>query len=226
MGECRCIRSVLLAWASLATGSALAFCPFPVPKACSMYFDNDTVFLGKVVRKREVPAAGSDVDDIEFTIEVESIFKGKPERVEKIYTENASARWSAEIGERRLVFARKGSVGNSCGPVDDPRRVSESIRAIRALSHAKDATIEGEVLRGSGPGSPPAKGVKVIVRGDRGLHEALTDRKGAFSLRLERGRYRIESNSLSPTVYSRQDADGFKLQRGQCAQFQFSSPAN
>jgi len=213
---------MLLAWASLATGSALAICTSPVPKVCSVYFDSDTVFLGKVVGKREVPAARDDVDDIEFTIEVERTFKGKPDRIEKVYTENASARWAAEIGERRLVFAVKSRVWNSSGPIDDPRRVSESIRAIRALSHAKDATIEGEVLRGSGPGSP-AKGVKVVVMGDRGLREALTDRKGAFSLRLEPGRYRIESNSLSPTVYSRQDAEGFKLQRGQCAQFQFSS---
>src|SRR5476651_2704224 len=89
----RSIRRMLLVWVSLTTGSALAICPFPVPKVCSTYFESDTVFLGKVVGKREVPAARHDVDDIEFTIEVERTFKGKPDRVEKVYTENASARW-------------------------------------------------------------------------------------------------------------------------------------
>jgi carboxypeptidase family protein len=220
------IPRLLLPLALIATESANAWCPAPVPKACSAFFDNDKVFYGKVVKATPLRHDGKEAsgeDSIEthrYTIEVEQALKGKVEAVETVDTENASNRWIADVGEARVVFARNGRTWGLCSPIDEARHASQTIREIRALPKARQGTIEGMVV---GPNGSPAAGVKVVVAGAGRSYDAITDKGGTFSVAVKPGRYRMASPGLEPTVpYGRQDVAEFEVAPGQCAQFQLS----
>jgi|KBSMisStaDraftv2_1062788.scaffolds.fasta_scaffold40748_1 hypothetical protein len=216
--------------ALIAAQSVNAFCIAPRLKVCSAFFDSDKVFYGKVVkitplREDGKEASGDDfIDANRYTVQVQQALKGSVKPVETVDTENASARWVADVGERRVVFVRDGQTWDSCSSIDDPRQVKATIDAIRALANSRNATIEGEVVAGYGGPSPtPVRGVKVVMAGRHRAYTALTDKRGAFSVAVEPGLYRITSPGLKATDYSRQDMGSFEVVPGQCAQLQLSS---
>lgn len=217
-GKNSCATAALFAGLAMASGSACSLCPYPALKVCSEFFRSDSVLLGKIAAVRRDEVAG----EIEFTIEVERTFKGKRGRLVKVRTEDASARWTARVGERRVAFIRGGMVGG-CGPIDDPGYVRKTIREIQALPLATGATIEGEVTEGTGPGWPPAQGVEILIAGGAVEYLTQTDRNGAFRINAPPGRYRIETAGLGPTFYSPTWGMEAELASGQCAQFQLST---
>ncbi len=219
----------MLAIASSVAQSASAWCPAPLVKACSAYFESDKVFYGTVAKVTPLRDDGKDASGedpvamLRYTIDVKQALKGEVKLVETVDTENSSSRWFAGVGERRIVFARHGEAWGLCSPIDEAAHGEQTMRAIQAIAKASKATVEGEVIAGSGPGSPPASGVKVVIVGAGRSYEATTDKRGAFSVAVEPGRYRIASPGLEPTIpYSRADVGGFQVARGQCAQFQLS----
>jgi hypothetical protein len=205
--------------ACLAAPSAWALCPAPAPKACAAFFESDQVFVGKVL---EVSRAGGE--RIVYTVEVGDVLRGKAGKVERVATENASARWIGEPGKTYVVFASRGKVGGRCSSLDEPEHVADTLRQIHALKGVRDATIEGEaVAGGGGPGAASVAGMKVRARSAAGVYySTVTDERGGFSLRVPPGTYSVKADGLMPSAYSRHDAGRFAVVAGQCAQFQFS----
>jgi hypothetical protein len=211
--------------AALTAQAAVAICPAPQLKVCSVFFESDKVFYGKVIKVTPIgfedrePGEDDLISRHRYTIAVEQRFKGKIGTVENVETDNDSGRWYSEVGERRVLFVRNGMVSGLCSPIDEGKHARETIRQIRALRAATGATIEGEVRRGSSYDPLPHR--KVVVFGANGRHEATTDREGAFLIRVKPGRYRLEPD-LHPWDYnaSTLNVHDFTLARGQCAQFQ------
>jgi hypothetical protein len=221
--ELTAARFVLLV-AVGAAGPAAALCPGPELKVCSVFFDSDKVFYGKVVRITPVGFDGGapGPDDLiakhRYTIAVEQRFKGKVGTVENVVTDNDSGRWHSRLGERRVLFVRDGQVGGLCSPIDEAAHARRTIAQIRALANASDATIEGEI--GRGHGTDFIQNYTVTAFGRDGEHKAVTDRNGRFGMRVAPGDYRL-ANDVTPSDYSyARDVHAFRVVRGQCAQFQ------
>lgn len=224
------VKSQLVLFGACATAQwAMAWCPAPEMKVCSAFFQSDKVFYGKVIRITPIgfdgkrPSKDDFIEKHRYTIKVERRLKGKVAAIENVETENTSTRWYSELGEHRVLFVNEGRVWGLCSSIDEAKRAKETIGKIEALRNARNATIEGEVIAGFGADWRPATGRRVSVSGSGRSYEATTDGRGLFTITVEPGHYRIESQDLYPTdPYSRDDVGGFDLVRGQCAQFQLS----
>jgi hypothetical protein len=223
------VRSQLVFFGICMTAQwAVAWCPAPEMKVCSAFFQSDKVFYGKVIKITPIgfdgkrPGKDDAIEKHRYTIKVEQRFKGKVAAIENVETQNTTTRWYSKQGEHRVLFVNDRRVWGLCSPIDEAQHAKETMRTIRAQQNARTATIEGEVYAGFGP-DHPVRGNRVSVTGSGRSYEATTDGRGIFSIAVEPGHYRIESQDLHPIEpYSRNDVGGFDLVRGQCAQFQFS----
>jgi hypothetical protein len=223
-------RMLLAAIAGLSAADADAICPRPEPKVCSAYFDSDQVFLGRVTRVERLEAdpraaaRSGDVGWLRYTMQVERHIKGRVGKVERLLSEDASARWDARVGERRLVFVRAGEVHATCGPLDHAASLPAALAALRALARARSGTIEGEVVARGPDGLAPVAGHRIEVRGTTGVTSAITDAAGRFRIVATPGRYAFEpALPAADPIESRDDTDGFTVGRGECAQFRLST---
>jgi hypothetical protein len=193
-------------------GGAEASVRTPV-KVCSAYFEADQVFVGRVT---SVDRLGMT---IRYHLQVERTVKGTPADSRIVESENTAERWTAEPGERRVVFARNGQVGNWSDPLDRPSQVGNTLQGIETIGKATTATIEGEVVD-----VKPLGGHQMIVNGGGKRYSRYTDEEGQFEFRLPPGQYKLDVKPLgyALTTYSRDDMEGFSLAAGQCALFRFA----
>jgi hypothetical protein len=220
----------LAAMLAALPAAALAICPRPEPKVCSEYFASDQVFVGRVTRVERLasdPRPGHHHDGtgwLRYTVRVERHIKGRVGSVERLLSEDASARWGAEVGHRRLVFARGGEVHATCGPLDDPAHLPRALADIRALARDRTATIEGEVVTSTAQGLHHVAGHRIVVHGATGRLESVTDSAGRFRIAVPPGRYAFDPALPTAGPFeSRDSAGAFFLQRGECAQFRLLS---
>ncbi len=222
------------AWATfllVAAPSALAYCPMPEPKICSVFFGSDKVFYGTVNRVEHVGAHGvvtnpdEDWENYRYTVAVREAFKADVAPTETVTSGNDSARWVATVGERRMFYVTQGQVGSLCSPIDEGKNAKRAIAQIRALPDAHGATVEGAIVDTQRPWHPMA-GTRITVLGGGRTYTAITNRAGEFRIDVPPGRYRIETSWRDVEPYSRPDTGGFEVVRGQCAQFLLTpSPA-
>lgn len=205
----------------LSPAAAWAICPYPVPKACSAYFENDTVFVGTVMSHEYVGHYER------FEVRVSRVFRGSVAPTAVVYTGNDTGRVLWDVGRESVVFAwhEKGRLlsGGDCGPLSDPNKVSEAVSEIEALQRSGETSVEGEVLRTlpEGAGVP---GVPIRVFGDGRRYGTTSDARGRFRLLVVPGRYRIEvdpKTARHSDYNGRIDLNDLVLVRGQCAQLQF-----
>lgn len=155
---------------------------------------------------------------IRYHMQVERTVKGTPAETRIVDSENTADRWTAEPGERRVVFARNGQVGNWSDPVDRPSQVFNTLSGIETIGKATTATIAGEVVD-----IKPLGGHQMIVNGGGKRYSMFTDEEGQFEFRLAPGQYRLDVRPLGYklTPYSRDDIESINLAPGQCALFRF-----
>src|SRR5690349_16091954 len=123
----RLIRSFIAVALLALAGGALAAGRPPPAKVCSAYFEADEVFVGRVT---SVDRLGMT---IRYHMQVERTVKGTPAETRIVDSENTADRWTAEPGERRVVFARNGQVGNWSDPVDRPSQVFNTLSGIETI---------------------------------------------------------------------------------------------
>jgi hypothetical protein len=218
------VKRALLGAFLLYAHAAHGLCPAPPTKACNAWFAADQVFLGKVTRIEYINEGKADAEVV-YTVAVEKPLKGKAARVEKVRSLHDSGRWGGGLGDRLVVFAREGRVGGFCSELENPRHVTQTLRAIERLRRTVDSTIEGEVVTGL-PGPPRVvAGVEVRVAGEDGqTYGDTTNANGRFVInRIPPGRYRFEL-PIRASELGRQDAEGFSVAAGECAQFQLAVP--
>lgn len=179
----------LMLWMNALT--MFAFCPEPVPKACSRYFTSDAVFVGTVLSKKYVERD----EYLRFEVRVSRVLRGSVSRTVAVYTGNDSARLLWDVGKEYVVFAWRDQArlysGNDCGPLSDPTKVMETTRQLEALRHSVDTFVEGEVLK-TLPDGPGVPGVDIHIRGAGKTYQVKSDREGRFLLKVAPGRYRVE----------------------------------
>src|SRR3954447_24501159 len=142
-----------------------AICPSPVPKACSLFFDSDAVFVAKVLSR----TYADNNESIRFEVRSSRVLRGEVQSEADVYTGNDSGRLNWDVGREYVVFAsrREGRLwsGDDCGPLSDPTKVAETLKEIEELRHATKSSVEGEVLSGL-PVSSGVPGVLVRATGN------------------------------------------------------------
>ena len=228
LGENMRITGYVVIAVLFVTSTAHAVCPYPTPKICSEYFENDVVFVGKILEAKYVsdPKQDNDSDWIQYTAEVIRVYRGHVDSITAFRTYNGSARWIGIVGKTYVVFLRGGETGATCGPLDEPEYVNRVERDIARLKTTSSATIGGQVFSKSGPWGGgkgiPVEGVLVKVIGKSKEYASHTDKEGKFMIVLPPGTYRLDAPNMQPSDYNykHQDLQEISVMHGQCAQFE------
>lgn len=224
----RCIASLVLMF---ACSCAHAVQQQPAPKVCNLYFNNDAVFIGKVIS--EIPYSIEKNDGWTFTLKVIKSFRGVSGPTVKVFSEASSWEMILDKGPTYLLFASRGPGGRLVIGPDGisgilRQQVVTKIEQVIAASHRTNGgeiygRVGGDVF---GKGVP---GVHVRISGANRTYQAVTDSKGWFHiLRVPAGRYSAVAtnpvapkDAIPPYVMSRDDPDDFRVQNGKCAELQF-----
>lgn len=208
----------------IMSGTASAFCSAPPPKICSAYFQADVVVHGKVLSVQR------NADWIHYKISVEKTFKGRKLSTRYFDTGNDSGRLSLDVGLQYVLFAYRNNdrleIGCDEELLSEPSKVAVVSAEIERLQASKQtfATIEGEVL--AADYSSPLPGVSVVATGVNGVHKAVSNSNGRFSMRVPPGLYRVHvaPNDIEQTIYSEiyTNPESVHLVAGQCAQLQYA----
>ncbi|HEX8847224.1 MAG TPA: hypothetical protein VF791_21450 [Pyrinomonadaceae bacterium] len=184
-----------IALALLWTKSALACsCRDYYIPPCAAYWGVDAVFIGLVTEvTAESPDSGVGGAIVHFT--VEQAFRGiKVAKVEVIAPgENSSCNMGFKAGQRWLVYADRAAGGRlATGPCirTTPLPADEDLAYITKVSgQASMQSILGRVGKSQ---FELVEGVKVIVEGISGKHQAVTDKEGKFNFNLPQpGTYKV-----------------------------------
>ncbi len=201
----------------------VAVCPSPVPKACSVFFDSDAVFVATVLSRQYV----DNDENIQFEVRVSRVLRGDVKPTVVVYTGNDSGRLNWDVGREYVVFAwrRQGRLwsGDDCGPLSDPKKIAETLREIEELQHATTSSLEGDVLTGLPP-SPGVPAVIVRATGNGQTYESKSDHQGKFRMEVPPGLYDLAVDARFGQYDINQLQHGttkVRLVAGQCAQFRF-----
>lgn len=201
-----------------------ALCPSPVPKACSLFFDRDAVFVATVVSRAYV----DNDESIRFEVRVSRVLRGQVTPNAHVYTGNDSGRLSWDVGREYVVFARRREgrlwSGDDCGALSDPAKVAETLEEIEGLRHATKSSIEGEVLSGLPGLSAGVPGVLVRAGGNGHTYEGKSDQQGKFRIEVPPGRYDLAIDARFVQFDVNELTHGttkLSLVAGQCGQLQF-----
>ncbi len=204
-------------------GVARAICPFPTPKACSEFFESETVFVGTPLSWGY--CGPEDNEYIRYRLRVSKVLRGSAGATAIVYTPNTSIRLSLEVGKTYVIFAtrRNGRLeaSDDCGPLTEPGAVSETMRQIEDLESETTASIEGQVVCRE-PNDRGVGGVTVRILGEGQSYEAISDAQGSFRVPVPPGHYEVMVDStLKQSDYNWYDLTDIRLVRGQCAQLLF-----
>ena len=195
----------------------------PPEKLCASFLGADEVFLGEILEVGYFPPGGGDLDVnyLKYKVKVLLTFRGSPDPIEFVLSENDSGRWCAGVGGTRVVFSRHGMVGG-CGPLEDPDFVRRAAAEIAALPRTGPATVEGEVVRYTKERGlhPVGAGIELRLFGMDSRWTTKTDANREFSFSVPAGLYYVEIPRGRSSAYSRRSDQAFQLVPGQCAQFQ------
>ncbi len=209
----------------------LAVCPQPHPRVCAEFFKSSPVFVGTVVSKRTVPYEGDFLDGWIYRLRVHRLFRGPTGNFVEVFTENSSARFPLDVGQRYLLFAERYGgrfVIDSCGNSGLLSQAGETIRQIEELEKATaGGEIAGRILAGYGEGylERPIEGVRVTARGEQKTYATVTDREGRFRIVVPPGKYTVQTESshwtVSPFDLSYDDPSKIVIHNGGCADLLF-----
>jgi hypothetical protein len=201
----------------------VAVCPSPAPRACSLFFNSEAVFVAKVLSRTY---ADND-ENIRFEVRVSRVLRGDVKATTAVYTGNDSGRLAWDVGREYVVFAgrRNGRLwsGDDCGPLTDPTKVRETLKEIEELRHVSTSSVEGEVLSGL-PASPGVPGVIVRAKGNGQTYEGKSNQQGKFRIEVPPGRYDVAIDDRFVQYDINELTHGTtksSLVAGQCGQFQF-----
>jgi len=127
----------------LASSIATAVCLKGNPSIREEYADSESVFIGKVLKKKDVPESGGYYEGDEYTVQVKEIFKGKPNKKINIFSENSSGRFPMEIGKTYIIFLHT-ELGrhqiNNCGNSGLQSEKQDIIKALRQIRRNQNET--------------------------------------------------------------------------------------
>jgi hypothetical protein len=124
----------------LVSNIASAVCLKGNPSVAEEYADSQSVFIGKVIEKKDIPESGKYYDGQEYTVEVQEIFKGNSTGTVVIFSENSSGRFPMSVGETYILFVyyelgrfQVSNCGNS-GLVSEKQNVIQAVRQQKQIN--------------------------------------------------------------------------------------------
>lgn len=124
----------------LVSTIATAVCLKGHPSIAEEYSQCQSVFIGKVINKKDVPESGGFYDGDDNTVQVQEVFKGKPKKTIVIFSENSSGRFPMDVGKTYIIFLHYYSGRyqiDNCGNSGLLTENQETITSIRALKKGK-----------------------------------------------------------------------------------------
>jgi hypothetical protein len=100
------------------------------------YANSDSVFVGKVLKKKYVPESGGYYDGNEYTVQVKEIFKGNPNKNTNIFSENTSGRFPMAEGKTYIIFLYSASGRqqiNNCGNSGLKSKKEDTLKTLKQL---------------------------------------------------------------------------------------------
>jgi len=101
------------------------------------YSDSESIFIGKVLKKKEVPESGGYYEGDEYTVQIKEVFKGNPSKEISVFSENSSGRFPMEVGKTYIIFLHQelgryqiDNCGNS-GLKSDNEDTLETLRQLK-----------------------------------------------------------------------------------------------
>ncbi|GEM_PF-5902884 len=210
-----------LAGLTLLTGPAAAIVADPRPRVCTAYSAADAVVVGKVVSRR------STGDWIIWQVEVEKRYKGEIGPAFAMYSENASARATPDLGKRNILFLRHrgvrwtagGSDPNTGGPA--LARIERVVKTLANAPRASTGSLVGLVASEAGVAKAGWK-VRLQRQESEAARTVTTDRNGRFAADLPPGKWSARvvrpdwTSRFSFYSYSYDNADRFTVKPGGC----------
>ena len=88
----------------LISSIATAVCVKGNPSIMEEYADSQSVLIGKVISKKDVPDSGNYYEGDEYTIQVQEMFKGILANTIVVFSENSSGRFPMSVGKTYVLF--------------------------------------------------------------------------------------------------------------------------
>jgi hypothetical protein len=207
---------------------ARAFC-YERPRVCAEFFGSDEVFSGVVVSERDWYPPDSDLDGrTYYKLKVETVYRGTSQEFIEVYSENNSGRLTLEVGHEYLLFARANAGqlqiwcgGNSGELKDSSGTVSEISRVQAGMKSALGGNIGGLVQLSDNEPHEGIAGLRIVINGNGHAYVTRTNSEGRFHVHVPAGQYvaRVESAKWSVRTddYAYEDAEGFRVEKGGCA---------
>jgi hypothetical protein len=120
----------------LASSIVSAVCLKGNPSIQEEYADSESVFIGRVLEKKDVSESGGYYEGDEYIVQVKEVFKGKPGKKIIIFSENSSGRFPMEIGKTYIIFLHQ-ELGryqiDNCGNSGLLSKKQDTVRSLRQL---------------------------------------------------------------------------------------------
>jgi hypothetical protein len=203
---------------------------------CAEYYASEVVVEASLIKITPVidKSDPKGIDAYFYTMRTDRVFRGTVQRVFRIYEGNDSgrARFNWSIGTKYLLFLFRSPDENGpawsldgCGNSNPAAQARAALSEIDRIHSSRPiGWISGSV--GGETPSTPTPDVHLSIHGDASTFSATTDQKGNFRVAVPPGAYIVEPIQsplpLEPDALSYENPNDVVIQRGGCAQVQFS----
>jgi hypothetical protein len=138
-------ESLVIALAGLAvlltTFGQSFWCGRGHPSPRQEFAASKLVFTGTVVDSTLVPDSGSWMDGTMYRVRAVEAFRGKPDSVLTVFSENSSGRFPMTVGTEYLIFAYSNGgrlLIDDCGSSGPVTQARNALTAVRRLARSRE----------------------------------------------------------------------------------------
>jgi hypothetical protein len=180
---------------SLLPSPAVGYCPRIKIYVNNEFFKSRFVILGQVLSERTKSDSDGLVAASDYRVKILRTYRGSPQQILSIRSENDSGRFPLQKGEKYLLFVRvfEGHfVIDSCGNSGPLSEAGNTIDAIKEISKAGPY---GEIEARVRNGEDDVAGIRFVARSATRTFSATTGDDGWIHLRVPSGVYMLTSSS-------------------------------
>ena len=133
----RSFRLVLGAAVVAWTSAAFAVCLKGNQSLEQEYQTSITVFVGRVASEEFTPESKNHLDGTTYSVHVEEVLRGSPDKLVKLFSENTSGRFPMQVGAAYLVFVHEESDQLEVDNCGNSGKLPEKTEALEALRNMK-----------------------------------------------------------------------------------------
>lgn len=180
---------------SLLPSPGAAYCPRIKIYANNEFFKSRFVVVGQVLSESTESDSDGFVAASDYRVKILRTYRGSPQQILSIRSENDSGRFPMQRGEKYLLFVRvfdSHFVINSCGNSGPLSEARDTMDAIKEISKAGPY---GEIEARVRNGEDDVAGIRFVARSATRTYSATTGDDGWIHLRVPSGVYKLTSIS-------------------------------